>query len=311
MIASKKLIGAIEAGGTKFICAFGRTVDELFLDSNRVIIPTESNPDQTITNVIEWFKHKELIFGKMQSIGLASFGPLSLNKFSKNYGHLISTPKENWSNFDIVGKLNEGFPGLPIAFDTDVNGAALGEWQFGAAKNFQNIVYITIGTGIGAGIIINGMIVHGVIHPEVGHIRLRRLNNDDFSGACPFHGDCWEGLCSGVAIIKRTGFRAEDLPGDHAGWFYEINYTAQAIANIIYTLSPEIIIVGGSVSRGGNLGLDRFFEKLRDHISKYLNGYLTGGQFDEICLDELIVPPGLKGHSGIVGAFYLGASLVS
>jgi len=299
-------VGAIEAGGTKFVCSYGVNWHDIV--KNKITIQTSEDPNETIGKVVKWFYDQELkINNKINFLGLACFGPICLNDKSEKYGYITSTPKVNWNNYNIVGELKKYFPEINIGFDTDVNGAALGESYFGAAKNISNFVYITIGTGIGAGAIVNGKLLHGLMHPEMGHMRLNRIDSDNFPGSCQFHHDCWEGLCSGVAMMKRAGKSAELLPADHEAWIYEAEYTAQAIVNMIYVLSPQKIILGGSVSQGGQLGQKCFFEKIHLNVSRYLNGYIQLPEMELPDISNFIVSPGLGSDAGIVGAFLLGA----
>ena len=190
------LVGGIEAGGTKFVCAVGRAPDDVRRPENRVSFPTGDDPTLTLARCVAWFKEREaaLPAGRLAAIGVASFGPVDLDPVSPTYGHITSTPKPGWGNADVLAPIRLAFPGLPIGFDTDVNGAALGEHVWGAAAGLDDFLYITIGTGIGAGGMARGRLLHGLIHPEIGHSRLPRIAGDDFAGVCPFHGDCWEGL---------------------------------------------------------------------------------------------------------------------
>jgi len=309
MVMSEGPIGAIEAGGTKFICAFGSSLDDILTDNNRISIPTGTDPDRTLADVIAWFRQQETRHSvKMRAIGLACFGPVCLDVSSPEYGHITTTPKPNWSGFDIVGTLENAFPGLPVGFDTDVNGAALGEWQWGAAQGLDNFVYITIGTGIGAGAMVNGKLLHGMMHPEMGHMHLHRIDGDLFAGACEFHRDCWEGLCSGVAILQRTGKTAEALLPDHEAWGLEARYIAQAITNMIYILSPQKIIIGGSIMKGGQLGRDILFHNIQTNVLSDINSYLNIKILDRDSITYFITPPGLAHNSGIAGALLLGKS---
>ncbi|MHC1789002.1 ROK family protein [Solidesulfovibrio sp.] len=307
MIEINGPIGAIEAGGTKFVCAFGSSLEDIKCSNNRIELPTGDNPHETLAKVIQWFKRKEIQHGQsLKSIGIASFGPICLDKASPKYGYITTTPKPNWSNFDIVGTVQSDFPGITIGFDTDVNGAALGEWQWGAAQGLDDFVYITIGTGIGAGGMTNGKLMHGMMHPEMGHMILRRIHGDSFPGVCIYHNDCWEGLCSGVAISARTGIPAESLTADSEAWAYEAQYTAQAIVNIIYILSPQRIILGGSVSKGGKIGQSSFIKTLQKKTINLLNNYMPSDNAIHSIHRDFIVPPILGDLSGISGAFILG-----
>ena len=204
-----------------------------------------------------------------------------------------------------VGRLRRAFPGIPIGFDTDVNGAGLGEWRWGAAQGLEDFIYLTIGTGIGGGGMARGRLLHGLGHPEMGHMGLPRIEGDSFAGACPFHGRCWEGLCSGPAIAKRTGMPAEKLPADHLAWDLTARYTAQALVNLTYVLSPRRIIVGGSVRKGGRCGEERFFERVREEFHTLLAGYVDSPAFSRDALRDFIVPPALGDNAGVLGAIAL------
>ncbi len=284
------LIGAIEAGGTKFVLGIGNKNGEII---EQVSIPTES-PEITMTKVVEFFKGKDI-----KAIGLGSFGPIDPNPTSKTYGYITSTPKIKWVNYNIVGELKEHFD-IPIGFDTDVNGAALGELLWGRAKGLKSSLYITVGTGIGAGAVVEGNMVHGLLHPEMGHIMVKRHKDDRYKGICPYHKDCLEGLASGPAIEARWGQKAYELGEDHQAWKVEAYYLAQALVNFILILSPEKIIMGGGVMKQKQL-----FPLIREEVRKMLNNYLAK---DEILLDnnDYIVAPLLGDNAGLSGAIALG-----
>jgi fructokinase len=297
------LVGAIEAGGTKFVCAVGTGPGEGL--RARVEIPTTENPRQVLADVVAWFVEQQKSLGKIGALGVASFGPVDLDRTSSTYGFITSTPKPGWRNTDLLGFLQHVFPGIPIGFDTDVNGAALGEYTWGSTRGVEDFVYITIGTGIGAGGMVGGKLVHGLVHPEIGHMRLARKAGDDFAGVCRYHGACWEGLCSGPAIEARTGMAAHRLPANHSGWQLEMNYVAQAIGNLVCVLSPRRIIVGGSVRKGGHLGEAAFFAGVRRDVRASLNGYIESPWLEEK-IEAYIVPPELGDDAGVCGAIALG-----
>ncbi|MEG0137161.1 MAG: ROK family protein [Cetobacterium sp.] len=282
-------IGGIEAGGTKFICGVGNDKGDIL---ERVSFPTET-PEKTMINVVNFFKHKGI-----KAIGIGSFGPIDPDPKSPTYGYITSTPKPGWGNYDLVGELKKHFD-IPMVFDTDVNGAALGEATWGEGKGLKNCLYLTIGTGIGGGALVEGNLVHGMLHPEMGHILVRRHPNDDFKGCCPYHEDCFEGMASGPSIEKRWGVKAFTLPTNHEAWELEAFYIAQALVNFILTLSPEKIILGGGVMKQQHL-----FPLIRKEVVKLLNGYV---QTKEICknIDEYIVYPGLGDNAGLLGALAL------
>jgi len=285
------MYAGIEAGGTKWVCAVG-TGPEQIVALER--FPT-TTPAETIGQVLDFLRQ----FPALTAIGVGSFGPIDLHAGSPHYGHITTTPKAGWQFTDVVGPLRTAFD-VPVGFDTDVNAAALGEWRWGAALGLDTFVYLTIGTGIGGGAMVNGKLLHGLLHPEMGHMLLRRdAARDAFAGACPFHGDCLEGLATGPALEKRWGARAETLPVDHAAWALEAHYLAQALANLICVLSPQRIILGGGV-----MHQPQVFELLRPEVRKLLNDYLQMPQITE-CIDEYIVPPGLGDRAGVLGAIAL------
>lgn len=297
------LVGAIEAGGSKFICAVGTGPGDRMLA--RASFPTGDNPAELLATVADWLQEQERSHGRLRALGIASFGPIDLHRDSPTYGFITSTPKRGWENTDVVGPFRAAFDRVPIGFDTDVNGAALGEHTWGNASDLSDFVYITIGTGIGAGAMAGGELLHGLVHPEMGHMLLPRHPGDDFPGICPYHGGCWEGLCAGPALHRRTGVPAEDLPPDHPAWDLAIKYIADAIANITCVLSPQRVILGGSVRKGGLLGEGRFFQQVREKLRAALNGYITAPVLGPD-IDRYLVPPLLGDDAGVCGAMALG-----
>jgi fructokinase len=289
------LFGGIEGGGTKFICAVGTGPDDIRAETR---IPT-TTPQETLALAIEFFKQKEKEIGNLSAIAIANFGPLDLRPDSPTYGQVLSTPKPHWSGANLLGRLHNAFE-LPIGFDLDVDGSALGEHLWGAARGLDTFIYMTVGTGIGGGVFAEGKLLHGLLHPEMGHIPLPHdRGKDPFEGACPFHGDCFEGLASGPALEKRWGQRAETFPEDHPAWELEAYYIAHALASYIYTLSPQRIILGGGVA--SNLKL---LNRVREKTRALLNGYIPSrAVVDEI--DSYIVPPALGNRSGVFGAIAL------
>ncbi|MFJ5758989.1 ROK family protein [Neobacillus sp. NPDC093182] len=279
------MLGAIEAGGTKFVCAVG---DETGKIIERIQIPT-TVPQETMTKVIEFFKGYTL-----EAIGVGSFGPIDVNRESLSYGSITSTPKLGWRDYPIVKTLEKEF-GLPIGFNTDVNAAALGEVTLGAAKGLDSCIYITIGTGIGAGAIIQGKLLQGLTHPEMGHILVRRHPKDEYQGKCPYHGDCLEGLAAGPAIEERWGAKGIDLIDRQEVWELQGYYIAQALMQYVLILSPKKIILGGGVMNQ---------KQLFPTIYKYLKVFVA----DYVHLPELsdyIVSPGLGDYAGITGSLML------
>jgi fructokinase len=303
------LVGAIEAGGTKFVCAVGSGPGEGLLA--RAAFPTGSDPQRVLDAVVEWLKEQEGRHGQLRALGVASFGPVDLDRRSSTSGFITSTPQPGWRSTDVLGPLRRAFPGAPIGFDTDVNGAALGEHTWGRAVGINNFVYITIGTGIGAGGMARGKLLHGLVHPEMGHILLPAIAGDSFEGACPFHGRCWEGLCSGPALLKRTGIAAESLSPDDPAWDLEARYIALALSTIVYVLSPRKIILGGSVRKAGRLGEARFFNAIQARLVETLNGYITSPALtaDGVC--DYVVPPLLGDDAGVLGAIALAQHALS
>jgi fructokinase len=274
--------GGLEAGGTKFVCAIGTGPDDLVRES----FPT-TTPEETIGRAITFFRDR----APLRALGIASFGPVDLNPRSATYGYITSTPKPGWRDTDIAGMMARAL-GAPVQFDTDVNAAALAESRWGSAHGLDDVVYITVGTGIGGGALVGGRLVHGLLHPEMGHMRLPHDRiADPFAGICPFHGDCLEGLACGPAIEQRWGVRAECLPPDHPAWRLEARYLAAGVVNLICTLSPRRIIMGGGVMEQAQL-----FPMIREEVGALLKGYVA---------EPEIGPPGLGANAGVLGAIAL------
>ena len=288
------VFGGIEAGGTKFVCALGSRPDDLREEER---FPT-TTPEETIGRCIAYFeKHggREPI----TAIGISSFGPVDPNPESATWGYITSTPKPGWSQTPFAGRIAEAL-GVPVGFDTDVNGAALGENRWGAAQKLDSFIYLTVGTGIGGGGLLGGRPMHGLIHPEMGHVHLPHdKDRDPFEGVCPYHGDCLEGLASGPAMEKRWGIRAEALPDAHPAWALEAHYLGVALAGFICTLSPQRIILGGGVMERRSI-----FPKIREKVLAVLNGYVQSPAILEH-IDTYIVPPGLGNKAGVLGAIAL------
>jgi len=290
-----RLFGGIEAGGTKFVCAVGSGPDDLRAESRLAT----TSPAETIGRAIEFFQAQRDKLGPLAAVGIASFGPIDPAPGSPTFGQITSTPKPGWANTDFGGAVGRAL-GVPIGFDTDVNVAALGEWRWGAGRGVENLVYLTIGTGIGGGGLVNGKLMHGLVHPEMGHIRIPHdWKLDPYAGHCPFHGDCFEGLASGPAMAKRWKRPAEKLPADHPAWALEAHYLALALVNLICTLSPERIILGGGV-----ISNDRLLPMVRAGVQQLLNNYVQSPAL-LVSIDEYIVAPGLGNRSGVLGAIAL------
>jgi fructokinase len=257
-----------------------------------------TTPEETLRRTIEFFQ-PFVASGTIRSIGVACFGPLDLDSKSTTYGFITSTPKPDWSNIDVRGTLQRALD-VPIAIDTDVNGAGLGELIWGASKGFDPSLYLTIGTGIGGGYLRNGEPLLGLVNPEMGHVRIpHNRARDPFEGSCPFHGDCFEGLASGPAIEKRLGRAGEDMPENDPFWDLEAEYIALALMNYILVLSPRKIILGGGVMQRESL-----FPEIRRRVQDLLNGYVDHERVLEQ-IDDYIVPPGLGNQSGSLGAIAL------
>lgn len=280
------LYGAVEAGGTKFVCAVGTGPDDLRdLES----FPT-TTPEETLGRVVDYFADREV-----EALGVGSFGPVDLDAGSPTWGHVTTTPKPDWSGADVAGTLGRAL-GVPVAFDTDVNAAALAEHRWGAARDVDTFVYLTVGTGIGGGGFVGGRPLHGRTHPEMGHMLLPQDPTDAFDGVCPYHGACWEGLASGPAIEARWGQRAETLPPDHPAWPLEARALARGLVNLVFALSPQRIVLGGGVIQQAHL-----FPLVREEVRLLVNGYVPLPDR----LDAFVVPPGLGGSAGVLGGLAL------
>jgi fructokinase len=295
MVSNSSLYGGIEGGGTKFVCAVGTGPDDIRAETR---FPT-TTPAETLTRAVHFFKEQEKVFGRLSSLGVASFGPVDPDPLSPTYGHILPTPKAGWSNADVIGPLWVAME-IPVGFDTDVNGAALAEARWGAAQGCDPVLYITIGTGIGGGVLVNGKLLHGLLHPEMGHIRLPHdFAIDPFPGICPFHADCFEGLAAGPALEKRWGQKAETLPADHPAWDLEAQYIAMALANFILTISPQRIVLGGGVTQQAHM-----LPLIHRKVQAILNGYVQSAQVNKH-IEEFIVLPALGGRAGVLGAIAL------
>jgi len=285
--------GAIEAGGTKFVCAVGSSPNDLHIEQFGT-----TTPGETITNTIKFIREQKSK-NKLKAIGIGSFGPIDLDKNSNTYGFITSTPKPNWANTDFVGAIKKEFD-IPIGFDTDVNAAALGEHFWGAAKGLSDFIYLTVGTGIGGGGMLNGKLMHGLVHPEMGHIFIPLDSKDEYKGKCPFHNNrCFEGLASGPAIQERWGKPAKDLDNNHKAWDLEARYISLALVNYICTLSPQRIIIGGGVMEQKHL-----FPLIHEKVGKMLNNYVLPPEIMNN-INNYIVPPGLGKRAGVLGSIAL------
>ncbi len=286
--------GGLEAGGTKFVCAVGSGPEDL---SEEVRFAT-TTPVETLAQAVTYFAEQNARH-PLDAIGVSSFGPVEPNPDAPHFGYITTTPKPHWHMADVVGPLKAAV-GVPVGFDTDVNGAALGEFRWGAAQGLDTFVYLTVGTGLGGGGMVGGKLIHGLMHPEMGHMPLRRDPVEDpYAGYCVYHGDCFEGLVCGPAIEARWGKSARHLPVDHPAWDLEANYLALGLVNIILVLSPQRIILGGGVMDQRHL-----FPLVRQKVQALLNGYVQKREILE-AIDEYIVPPGLGNRAGVLGAIAL------
>lgn len=281
------MYGAIEAGGTKFVCAIS---DENFEIKERVSIPT-TTPEETLSHVFEFFDQF-----KLDSIGIGSFGPIDVNKKSATYGYVTTTPKVAWTNFDFLGAVKKRYE-IPVGWTTDVNAAALGELKKGAAIGLDSCVYLTVGTGIGGGAVVNGKLLAGYGHPEMGHMLVRLHPDESYGGFCPYHGNCLEGIAAGPAIEGRYGVKGHELADKIEVWQMEAYYLAQALMNYTLILSPERIVLGGGVMKQNQL-----YTLVREEFKKLMAGYVAVPP-----LEEYIVAPGLGDNAGVTGCLLLAA----
>ncbi len=283
-------LGALEAGGTKMVCAIGDENGNVF---ERMSFPTRM-PEETMPDIINYFRERPV-----EALGISSFGPLNLNKQDPNFGDITTTPKPGWQNYPLLRTLAAAL-NVPVGIDTDVNGAALAEARLGAGRGLDSLVYYTIGTGVGGGAVVEGRLLHGLVHPEMGHMLLRPCKDDPAPhGFCPYHDGCLEGMATGVAIEKRWGVPAAQLPPEHIAWDIEAEYLAQMCANTIVILSPKKIVLGGGVMHQVHL-----FPKIRRRTQELLNGYVAN---DTILhdIDNYIVAPRLGDNAGAAGSLLL------
>ena len=281
-------LGALEAGGTKMVCAIGDESGKIY---EQVSIPTET-PEITMPKLISYFEER-----KIEALGIGCFGPIDPDKKSETYGYITSTPKLAWADYNIVGTMEKSLM-IPVGFDTDVNGSVLGEVTFGQAKGKKCVVYVTIGTGVGAGIYIEGKLLHGMLHPEAGHILIRKKSSDTYSGCCPFHGECMEGLASGPAIAGRYGKPAVELKDDRAVWELEAYYIAQALVTYTLCYAPQRIILSGGV-----MHQEQLFPIIREEFTKLMAGYIVTDEVLDV--EHYIVPCSLNDNQGALGCLEL------
>ena len=281
-------IGALEAGGTKMVCAVG---DENGNILERISIPTET-PAITMPKIIDYFKERNI-----EALGIGTFGPVDLDKKSPTYGYITVTPKLAWAHYDLYGTLKEALQ-VPVGLDTDVNASALGEATWGITKGLDNSIYITIGTGVGIGVYVDGKLLHGMLHPEGGHILLAKHPDDNYKGRCPFHPNCMESLAAGPAVEERWGKKGYELADREEVWELESYYIAQALVNYTLMLSPRRIILGG-----GLMHQEQLFPLVRKKFQELLNGYLKTKELED--LETFLVPPSLNDNQGIMGCIKL------
>ena len=294
MTGPPTLFGAVEAGGTKFVCAIGNERGEILAQQR---LPT-ADPASTLA-AMRAFLRQGRSDRPLTAIGVASFGPVELDKSSPRYGFIGRTPKAGWSGIDMAGSFAQEFQ-CPVGFDTDVNAAALAEHRWGAARGVGNLVYLTIGTGIGGGVLVDGAPLHGLMHPEIGHIYPRRHPLDPaFDGVCPFHSDCVEGLASGPAIVARSGSLLEQLEAGHPQWDIEADYLGQLCAQLVVTVSPQRIVMGGGV-----MSQARLLPLIRAQLRHWLGGYIDRSEIFAGA-DRYVVAPALGNDAGVLGALVL------
>jgi fructokinase len=290
-----EIYGGVETGGTWCVCALGTDPDDIVAEET---FPTRG-PDETLERIVAFFAADGR--PRPEAIGIGAFGPVDLDEASPTWGHVTTTPKPGWAHTAVASVVRERL-GVPVRFDTDVNAAAVGEHRWGAGRDVSSLCYLTVGTGIGGGIIIDGRPVHGLIHPEPGHLRIPHdRERDPYGGACPVHGDCWEGLAAGGAIAARWGTKAAELDDDHPAWALEAEYLALGILSIVTVVSPQRVIVGGGVmERDGLLG------SVRDRLRALVGGYLDTPLLDDR-VEDYIVSPVLGDRAGVLGAIALAA----
>nr|WP_318686470.1 ROK family protein [uncultured Acetatifactor sp.] len=281
-------IGALEAGGTKMVCAVGNEKGEIL---KKLTIPTQT-PQDTMPKMLDFFEKEQV-----EALGIGCFGPINPVKGTPYYGYITSTPKLPWQNYDIVGTFAKRLH-CPVGFDTDVNAAALGEATYGITRGLKNSIYITIGTGVGVGVFSEGRLLHGMMHPEAGHILVRRHPKDTYEGACPFHKDCFEGLAAGPSLEKRWGVKGAELTDRREVWEIESYYIAQACVDYCMILSPERIVLGGGVMKQPSL-----LHLVREKFAKMMAGYIQTSQVQEV--ENYIVAPALNDEQGVKGCIRL------
>jgi len=302
MIPAGPLLGGVELGGTKCVCLLGTGPDDIRV---RTSVPTGSDPHATLSRIEEILRNGMALHGSIQALGVACFGPLDLAHHSPTFGAITSTVKPGWCNAPVAARMQRAFD-VPLGFDTDVNGAALAEGRWGAATGLADYAYITVGTGVGVGLVVNGCLAHGFSHPELGHIRIARKAGDGWPGACAFHGDCVEGLASGTAIAARAGVPAQLIPADDGVWELVAHALGQLLHTLVLATAPRRILVGGGVVHER----PELLPLMRRQLMESLNGYLDLGELTGD-LDQYVVPPGLGALAGPSGALALAADALT
>lgn len=298
MSENSPLIIAIEGGGTKFVCGIGTGPDHI-LDTAR--IPT-TTPAETLESISHWISKMKVAHGPVAAIGIGTFGPVNLDRNSDSYGFITTTPKPYWQQTDVVGFFKKRFK-VPVGFDTDVNAAVLAEYLWGAGQGMDPLVYITVGTGVGGGVLVNGQLLHGIQHPEIGHLIVPPPHNSaaiQREGQCPYHKSCVEGYVAGPSIARRWGVKADALPPDHPAWEEVADVMGYALMNLTLTLAPRRIILGGGVMQQPHL-----IPLIQGRLKQHMNGYLAVPQLGHD-IDQFVVTPGLGTRSGLSGSLALG-----
>lgn len=301
MTASKPLLGGVELGGTKCVCLLGSGPDDIRV---RIVVPTGDDPATTLDRIEQVLRDAVAAHGPIHALGIASFGPVDRTRSSPTYGFIMSTPKPGWRNTPVADRLAEAFD-VPVAFDTDVNGAALAEGRWGAARDLEDFAYITVGTGVGVGLVAGGRLVHGFGHPELGHIRVARKPGDSWRGVCSFHGDCVEGLASGGAIAARAGLPAHQVPADDPAWESAAHALSQLLHTLVLATAPRRILVGGGVIEARPALLAHVRRELLSSLNGYLDLEALAGS-----IERYVVPPGLGSLAGPLGALALAADMI-
>jgi fructokinase len=301
MKAPKPLLGGVELGGTKCVCLIGTGPEDI---RAQISIPTGGDANVTLSRIETILQDWKTVHGPIAALGVASFGPVDLNRTSSRYGFITSTAKPGWRNTDVARRLAKLFP-IPVGFDTDVNGAALAEGRWGAARHLADFAYVTVGTGVGVGLVVDGRPAYGFSHSELGHIRVVRKSGDHWGGSCEYHGDCVEGLASGVAIAARAGLPANQIPQNSPVWELVAHALAQLLHTIVLATAPRRILIGGGVAEAR----PELLARVRRQLVDSLNGYL---KLDELAggIDGYAVPPGLGSLAGPLGALALAADTI-